>query len=145
MREGRLRPCDQLAQAPCPYRTPCHAATLSGAHAYPSDTRTTDPPVGLEQTVSLRIHLALKRKAREMSDGSQNRPEQLFTGQIAAGRVFTSLTFVAAAATAVGALAIGAVAIGALSLKRGKIESLSIDDLEVGRLRVRELILEDQE
>ena len=85
----------------------------------------------------------MERHSHTMS-GQTNIPARPFITQVAAARVFTSMTFVAVATSAIGALAIGAVAIGALSLKRGKIESLTIEDLEVGRLRVRELIIDNE-
>lgn len=61
-------------------------------------------------------------------------------------RSLGSLAFGALAAGAVagGAVAIGALAIRRLTIKRGRIENLSIGDLEVDRLRVRELIIDNQ-
>ena len=56
----------------------------------------------------------------------------------------TSLGAAATGAAALGAVAIGALAIRRLAVKRGKVGHLTIEDLEVGRLRVRELVVEQR-
>ena len=66
-------------------------------------------------------------------------------GSVRAAIGAMALGALAVGATAAGALAIGALAIRALAVKRGKIERHNIVELEAGRLRVRELIVEQEQ
>jgi hypothetical protein len=85
--------------------------------------------------------------ARPAGRGMDRRAARAVGAQAFGAQAFGATT--AAGAVAVGALSVGALAIGALAIRRLRVRdahlhAVEIDDLSVGRLRVRELIVEDE-